>query len=338
MQRANGCVHGSDEIAAMNASVGTMVGNLKNTVSRTLDVAGSVRSSSEDLRGACGSAMNGCEEIAKAIEEVAQNNTDQAGIAADITKGVGVMKEKTADILLSVNNIGECSNKLVADCAGMREQIGRTQENSASLSGSITAIQSKIDKTNQAIARMSKILESIENIASETKLLSLNASIEAAHAGDAGKGFSVVAGSIRTLSENTAKQLIGIQGIVSDIESDFKECADSIGMAVANNEESMCSIQNVVGSFQAVDSAIQDTSCQVALISAAVDDVNGELSNLSGDVVTLGDVSEGNAAASEQVNASVEELTALMATVDANTLALGENAEALWDALKIFKL
>lgn len=76
----------------------------------------------------------------------------------------------------------------------------------------------------------------------------------------------------------------------------------------------------------------------MALISAAVDDVNGELSNLSGDVVTLGDVSEGNAAASEQVNASVEELTALMATVDANTLALGENAEALWDALKIFKL
>lgn len=331
-------IKGRDEVIAMNNSVKTMIGNLRDVLSKTLSVSQDVLNSSEDLRDTSNSTLHACEEIAKAIEDVAQNNTSQAGIASDITAGIGVMQEKSSDILSSVSDIEEYSASLVENCNDMRNKITATQKNSSMMSESVISIKDKIDETNKVIAKMSEILAGIEDIASQTKLLSLNASIEAARAGEFGKGFSVVADNIRTLSENTGQELVSIKEIISNIERDFKECADSIDIAVKNNEESSRSITEVISSFEAVDSAIQDTTRQVELISVAVGATNEQLSSLSGDIMTLGEVSESNAAASEQVNASVEELTALMGTVDESTSTLAHEADTLKEALGIFKL
>lgn len=331
-------VKGKDEVVAMNNAIKVMIHNLREVLSKTLNVSQDVFNSSEDLRDTSTSTFHACEEIAKAIEDVAQNNTSQAGIASDITTGIGVMQEKTADISNSVNDIAGCAESLVENCNDMRVKITATQQNSTAMSESVISIKDKIDETNKVIAKMSEILAGIEDIASQTKLLSLNASIEAARAGEFGKGFSVVADSIRTLSENTGEELISIKDIISNIVSDFKECADSIDVAVKNNEESSRSIAEVISSFEAVDSAIQDTSRQVDLISAAVGETNQQLSSLSNEIMTLGEVSESNAAASQQVNASVEELTALMGTVDDNTSTLANEAQMLKEALSIFKL
>ena len=331
-------IKGRDEVIAMNNSVKTMVTNLRELLSKTMSVSSDVLKSSDTLRDTSTSTLHACEEIARAIEDVAQNNTAQAGIASDVTAGIGVMQEKTADILTSVNGIESCSASLVDNCNDMRLKITATQKNSSMMSESVISIKEKIDETNKVIAKMSEILAGIEDIASQTKLLSLNASIEAARAGEFGKGFSVVADSIRTLSENTGQELISIKDIISNITSDFKECADSIDIAVENNNESAKSITEVISSFEAVDIAIQDTSRQVELISAAVDATNKKLSDVSNDIMTLGEASESNAAASQQVNASVEELTALMASVDESTEELSNEEESLKAALTIFKL
>lgn len=206
------------------------------------------------------------------------------------------------------------------------------------MSASVVGIKDKIDATNRVIANMSEILSSIEDIASQTNLLSLNASIEAARAGEMGKGFSVVADSIRTLSENTAKELVGIKEIISNITEDFKECADSIDVVVQNNSESMKGITEVITSFKQVDEAIKNTSTQVDAISRAVSETQEQMRSISEEVAVLGDVSESNAAASQEVNASIEELTALMHSVDQSTVSLTHEAESLMEELAIFKL
>ncbi len=269
---------------------------------------------------------------------MAQNNTSQARIVASITGGIGVMRQKTSDIAVCVEDIESCSASLTDNCNDMREKIEATQETSELMSQSVVGIKEKIDETNRVIAKMSEILDSIEDIASQTNLLSLNASIEAARAGEMGRGFSVVADSIRTLSENTARELVGIKDIISNITEDFKDCADSIDVVVQNNSESMKGIEEVIVSFKQVDEAIRNNTTQVEAIGRAVEETQGQMQGIAEEVSVLGEVSESNAAASQQVNASIEELTSLMHSVDQSTVDLAREAESLMEELSIFKL
>lgn len=329
---------GRDEIAAMNNSVSAMARKLKVMVTDITKVSRETQSSVDSLRGTATSTLRASEEIARAIEDVARNNTSQAGIVVSITNGIGVMQQQTSDIADCVEDIESSSASLTENCNDMRVKIEATQETSELMSESVVGIKAKIDATNRVIANMSEILSSIEDIASQTNLLSLNASIEAARAGEMGKGFAVVADSIRTLSENTAKELVGINDIISNITEDFKECADSIDVVVRNNSESMKGIKEVITSFKQVDEAIKNTSTQVGTISRAVAETQEQMKGITEEVTVLGDVSESNAAASQEVNASVEELTALMHSVDQSTVVLAEEAENLIKELSIFKL
>ena len=184
---------------------------------------------------------------------------------------------------------------------------------------------------------MADILETIEDIASQTKLLSLNASIEAARAGEFGKGFSVVADNIRTLASNTADELISIKEIISAITEDFTECINYTGVVVQNNKVNHQNITEVIKIFDTVNKAIQNTSQQVEIISKAINESNIQVDKIADEVIVLSDAAEGNAAASEEVNASVQELTALMHNVEHSTDTLSSQADALIDSLNIFK-
>lgn len=330
-------MQGKDEIAGMNNSIGDMVQNLHKIIGSTTGASNDIFSSTESLKDTASSTLHASEEIAKAIGDVAQNNTKQAGIVSSISNGLEIATEKTHAITEGVKNIEQNTDSLTTSCGNMKAKIELTQESNKALSMNVTTIKEKIDQTNMTISQMAEILSSIEDIAGQTKLLSLNASIEAARAGAFGKGFSVVADSIRTLASNTAEELVSIKDIIINITNDFAECTKSISTVVQSNDANKQNISDVISSFQEVDAAIQNTSAKVETISLAVSESNKQINSIAQEVTILGEVSEGNAAASEEVNASVEELSALMHSVDRDTVLLSQEADNLIQMLGVFK-
>ena len=329
---------GFDEVAKMDGHVKKMLTNLHDVVTNINSVSLSVHGTAETLKETAVSTLSASKEIATAIEEVANGSTQMAQVVSDVNNSVNLVQESSSDIQHSVTNIVDCSGRLGESGVSMQEKIESVSESSESMTESVRSIAEKIKATNEVIAQMVDIVKSIDEIASQTKLLSLNASIEASRAGESGRGFSVVAGSIRDLSEKTSEDLSSIKVIIENITYDFKECADCIEDVVANNDNNIKGIREVIKSFESVNADIEEIGVRVAEIDKAVENTVREISNISDEVEKLGDTSESNAAAAEEISASVEELTDLMHDVQANAVEVAGHAESLKNSMQVFKV
>lgn len=319
-------------------SANTIRENWGSIISGVADVSTNVMNSSGELKTTAASTLSASEEIAKAVEDVAQNNTRQATLVTDITKSLGIVEQGSIAITNNIKSIEDHTDNLYKDCEIMKNRINETRSSNDVLSENIGQIQSKIKTTNVTIQKMSDILATIEDIASQTKLLSLNASIEAVRAGESGKGFSVVADSIRTLAASTADELVSIREIIESITKNFAECDKYTSIVVENNATNQENLSEIIRIFDEVDSSISHTVDQVVSIKTAITESEDQVKQVVGEVETLGNVSESNAAASEEINASVEELTALMSGVDAHANMLLDQSASLNNALKTFTI
>ena len=180
--------------------------------------------------------------------------------------------------------------------------------------------------------------EDIISIASQTNMLSLNASIEAARAGEAGKGFAVVADNIKVLSDNTKGELNKITEIINALTDKFSDCTDSIKNVVKTNDENSKDIESVITAFKVLNHGIALTTEKVDNINTQIDAMTKGIDIISGQVVEVQSGAESSAAASEEVTASTEELTALMSNTDAVIDNLAEDANKLYQDLQHFHI
>ena len=151
----------------------------------------------------------------KAVEDVAEGSTGMAASISKINENLLEMSNETKDINASVDEIKNQTTAVQDSSKIMNDKIKSMQDSSHKMDEGISAISKRIETVNTTVDKVSNIVSVIEEISSETNLLSLNASIEAARAGDAGKGFAVVAQEIRVLSDNTNTELENIKQIIS---------------------------------------------------------------------------------------------------------------------------
>lgn len=325
-----------DEVAEIRYLIQSLQEKFIDTIRESITVGNSVGKLSGELKETVGTVTNASGEIARAVEEVADGCATQVEAVNDVSRSISVVAENTANIETSVGEISMCSQRLNENSANMRTRIEAVRSGSNIMNQSVSDIAEKIETTNAIIAKMSSIIDSIENIASETNLLSLNASIEAARAGESGRGFAVVADNIKGLSENTSAQLVEIKKIIDTLVEEFAVCSDSIRTVTQNNDANDRGIEEVVVSFKNLDKDIEETGEKVQLIAKAVKATVAEMDKISGEVRNLENAAQGSVASTEQINASTEELNALMQNVDSSAADLSEEAKKLLDKLSTF--
>lgn len=326
-----------------NDEIGLIIEKMKELTQSLGNIVGKIRNSSDtmsansyELNDTSSQTLAANNEISKAVEDVAEGSTGMAASISKINENLLEMSNETKDINESVNEIRNQTTAVQDSSKIMNDKIKSMQNSSQKMDEGISAISKRIETVNTTVDKVSNIVSVIEEISSETNLLSLNASIEAARAGDAGKGFAVVAQEIRVLSDNTNTELENIKQIISSLVEECRYCVQASGTIVEDNAKQKEEIKAVLDEFGSLDEQIQKTAekaDEIEELVTAMIELNDDITKSSN---SLTDVSAANAAATEEMNANIEELNAMMNGVSEMAGHMNDESDGLKEALSFF--
>lgn len=326
----------NDEIGLIIEKMKELTQSLGNIVGRIRNSSDTMSANSYELNDTSSQTLAANNEISKAVEDVAEGSTGMASSISKINENLEEMSRETKDINASVDEIKNQTAAVQDSSKIMNDKIKSMQDSSRKMDDGISAISKRIETVNTTVDKVSNIVSVIEEISSETNLLSLNASIEAARAGDAGKGFAVVAQEIRVLSDNTNTELENIKQIISSLVEECRYCVQASGTIVEDNAKQKEEIKAVLDEFGALDEQIQKTAekaDEIEELVTAMIELNDDITKSSN---SLTDVSAANAAATEEMNANIEELNAMMNGVAEMAGHMNDESDGLKEALSFF--
>jgi methyl-accepting chemotaxis protein len=375
-------------------SFAKMIAGLRDAVTLIAESANSVTSAAAQLATASEQSGEATSQIATTIQQVAlgtaqqtagvtktSGSVEQMGRAID---GVAKGAQEQAKAISQASQITSRINTAIEQVANNAQAVTRDSAQAATYSRdgaktvkeTITGMEAirakvglsaaKVEEMGTRSEEIGAIVETIEDIASQTNLLALNAAIEAARAGEQGKGFAVVADEVRKLAERSslatkeiAALIKGIQKTVSEAVTAMQASAAEVESGVSRAHSAGEVLDNILGAAESVYKQAEDAGNAAAKVSAAaaelveaVDAVSAVIeentaateemaansTELTQAIENIASVSEENSAAVEEVSASTEEVSAQVEEVSASASSLMEMAQQLQQVVARFKL
>ncbi len=307
---AGGLNEASGQLSSASEQAGQAVSQMASTIQQ---VATGTANQSEGI----GAVMAAMEQMSRAIEGVAQGAQEQA-------KAIGRSTEVTARMSEAIDQVAANVTKLET----VREKVGLSTR--------------KVNEMGRRSQQIGAIVKTIDDIAAQTNLLALNAAIEAARAGEHGKGFAVVADEVRKLAEKSASATKEIAELIHNVQA-------VAGEAVTAMEESAAGVDAQVEQISQATRAMSLSSNELVqvmeTVSAVVEENTASTEELSAGAMEVGDimqgvasVSEENSASAQEVSASTEEMSAQVQEVSASAQELRGMAQMLQSLVDQYKL
>ena len=307
------------------------------------DIISNIKNASEDLRDISGDlndnasiANQTTEEISRAVENVASGAQNQAEDTQNVVESVANMGSHIENIMENTNFLSETATKMNDAKEKVIDALDMLTVTNNSTMEDVKDVNRQIDLTNESINSIFAALNLIQDIATQTNLLSLNASIEAARAGEVGKGFAVVAEEIKKLAEQSSENSDEINQNLNALVNNYKLMIQKMEQTTNNINEQNEKLNETKANFVTLENGINDTNKQIVLINEMVESLDKERDNISGVVLELSAISEENAASTQQITASIEELNSIVTIVDDKANGLSSLSVDLADKVSIF--
>lgn len=331
-------VKSKDELHDLAVSFNTMKRNLRDLIGKVNDNALHLTASAEELSASTNEVADSSEGISKAIEEMAMGAQTSASSALESS----VAMEETAT---GVQRIAESTLTLNTTAEQTMNLGNESEKTMAEAKHQMSIIHASSTQTNEMIKRLSKQSAEIQNITNvitgiteQTNLLALNAAIEAARAGEHGKGFAVVADEVRKLAEESKKSASQITELTFAIQKDTLDVEESVQESLTNAAHGVEMIEEAGQSFVTIVEAIQAMHDQIEEISAATEQISASAEEVSASVTEIAGHANTASSAAEQNSASMEEQMATIVEINAVARDLSTKAIDLQEMIQEFKV
>jgi methyl-accepting chemotaxis protein len=327
-----------DEIGTLVNSQKQMVEKLRGVLSEMQNASQSVFANAQQL-SASGTELNtSVQQIATTVDQISRGSQTQA-------QRIEKSKHTVEELTKSMNELSSSAK----ESAEISSQVGVLSERGTEAAGEANERMNKIiEVTNDSAQKVHKLAEKtneitaalqvIREIADQTNLLALNAAIEAARAGEAGRGFAVVADEVRHLAESSAQSSDEIDGKLKQIHEYAQEVVEEIETSSNEVNQGKMVIDSSLKTLHEIAANIKNVSENVKNLAEFAHEQANKVHSISTDAIDIAAVSEENAASTEEASAAVEEQTAQTHEIATASTQLAELASQLQSTLAKFTL
>ena len=327
-----------DELGVMGRGVENLIKELRTTIGSIQEAAEQVLQSGDSLETTAQQTSQTADDISLAVEEISKGAVSQAQDVENVTREIAQMG---ALIELIAKNIGGLRDAASEIRVAGEESSAIMKELSISSDMTEEAVQKvakNVEATDDSVMQITEAVNLITAIASQTNLLSLNASIEAARAGEAGKGFAVVATEIQHLSEESSNSANRITEIVNKLSEDSRNSMEVMKEVKTKLGEQKEKLNETRQKFEAVNAGIIKAGEDTEEIHEEAMSCDAARQRMVDMVQSLSAISEENAASTEETTASMEELNATMNLLAESAKKLKELAVHLEENTSFFQM
>lgn len=331
-------INNEDEVVLMQNNMNGMVERLKAIISNVIDISRNVSNSMDKLTENAEFISGATSDMAFAILEVSNGAVSTAediqcatNIVSDIEENIGGIKENTENLSSAANNMNDTKNDVV-------NIMNEFMQINDSIEQCTNDVNNQIDITSKNVKEIQKFIQVIKHISDETNLLSLNAQIEACHSGEAGKGFAVVANKIGDLAKQSAKSSEEIEETLNNLLDNYALIIEKMNAANNNISRQNTKFIEANENINILDKDINITVDKINDINIMIEELNQMRKGLVDIVSSLSASSEENAAASEQANASIHELTTTITRMCDSIKEVKDESNVLFENVCVFKI
>lgn len=327
-----------DETGVIAKAVANLRNVLRNLIEEMQRDSVQLENSSDELRRVVEYGREGIDAVTQTVGDFASGATSQAQDAMvasekmeELAKEIEETVSSAAKLKVYTNAVAQSNIEGVRQLSDLNDKFQMTSKANDLLSENVGTLTIKSSSIVQ-------ITNTIQQIAEQTNLLTLNAAIEAARAGEAGRGFAVVADEIRKLAEETSKSTTQIDKIIREILSEIEQTEQNMSSSNEAVKVSANVLGNVQMAFEAIEKSISDTLMQLDSISTNIQNVNKNKDNATESIHGISAITEENAAAAEEIAATMDTQAELMRGIQDNSAEVKNIADDMTKIIGRFRV